>query len=60
MFKCEIKTGGSAFRDDGDLDPFGTEVRRILRHIINDLGDGKPDGVIMDSNGNKVGTWSYS
>lgn len=74
MFKCEIKTGGAAFRaenyaggvdrfgnpvDDDALDPFGSEVRRILRRIITDLGDGKADGVIMDSNGNKVGTWSY-
>lgn len=74
MFKCEIKTGGAAFRasgydvesdrfgnpvDDDAIDPFGSEVRRILRRIINDLGDGKTDGVIIDINGNKVGTWSY-
>lgn len=67
MFKLEIKTGGSAFRDEstidknGDcvLDTYGEEVRRILRKVIKDLEVGRNGGKIMDINGNCVGKWSY-
>ena len=67
MFKLEVKTGGAAFRDEsrtdryGDyvLDPYATEVRRILRDVICELEAGRTDGAVMDVNGNKVGRWSY-
>lgn len=67
MFRLEIKTGGAAFRSDcitdkrGNymLDDSGYEVQRIMKEIGAKLGRGETDGVIMDSNGNKVGRWSY-
>lgn len=67
MFKCSIKTGGAAFRSQDETDENGeyildrqaTEVRRLLRQIQMKLADGYTDGVLMDVNGNQVGTWSY-
>ena len=61
MFKLEIKTVGAAFRaDNGEgLDPYTTEVRRILLDVICELEAGRTDGPVMDVNGNKVGRWSY-
>lgn len=67
MFRLEIKTGGSAFRDeskidkkgDYELDSFGEEVRRILDEVSRKLRCGYNSGVIMDINGNKVGWWHY-
>lgn len=67
MFKLEVKTGGVAFRDESRtdrrgepiLDPYATEVRRILLDVICKLEAGRTDGTVMDVNGNKVGRWSY-
>ena len=67
MFRLEIKTGGSAFRDEnvvdknGDfgLDPYATEVRRILMDISKRLERGFGSGKVTDINGNGVGWWSY-
>lgn len=67
MFKVSIKTGGSAFRDetevdeDGNyaLDSTGHEVRCLLKTISDKLASGESGGVLMDINGNRVGEWSY-
>lgn len=67
MFKLEIKTGGAAFRSedvidhDGEysLDPSARELRVLLRKVEVQLAHGMKEGVLMDSNGNKVGYWSY-
>ena len=62
MFKCEIKTGGAAFREPftGDEDIFceGEEIIRILRRIEKELENGATRGSVMDINGNKVCNWS--
>lgn len=62
MFKCEIKTGGSAFCDPitGEEDDVmeATEIRRILAIVSCELENGATSGSIMDVNGNKVGSWS--
>lgn len=66
MFKLEIKTGGAAFRSDtetdrkGDfvLDPSSRELRVLLGKVEVQLAHGMTEGVLMDSNGNKVGKWS--
>lgn len=59
MFKCEIKTGGAAYRDENDeLDLNAYELRRNLSEIIEKLEYGCQTGYIMDINGNKVGDWS--
>lgn len=61
MFKLGVETGGSAFRDENGegLDPYTTEVRRILLEVICELEAGRTNGPVMDVNGNKVGHWSY-
>ena len=60
MFKLEIETGGAAYRHgDHVLDPYATEVRRILLDVICKLEAGYTDGSVIDVNGNKVGRWSY-
>lgn len=61
MFKLEISTCGAAFRDENGegLDPYTTEVRRILLKVICELEAGRTNGPVMDVNGNKVGHWSY-
>ena len=60
MFKLEIKTSGAAFRDENgeDLDPRARELRVLLGEVEIQLAHGLTDGVLMDSNGNKAGTWS--
>lgn len=68
MFKIEIKTGGSAFRDEDNVDKNGDyeldysahEVRRILKGVIAKLENGYGSGKIMDINGNHVGEWKYN
>lgn len=61
MFKLEIRTGGSAYRDEfseeDKLDPYNTELIRNLKGIINRLQKGYDYGYVMDINGNKTGEW---
>jgi hypothetical protein len=65
MFKLEIETSGAAFRNedvinhDGepDLDPSSRELRVLLGKVEVQLAHGMTDGVLMDSNGNRVGKW---
>ena len=65
MFKLEIKTGGAAFRSEDvidrngeyGLDPAARELRVLLGKVEVQLAHGMTDGVLMDSNGNKVGKW---
>lgn len=62
MFKCEIKTGGSAFCDplsgEADRDMEAVEIRSLLAKVSLELERGDLSGVIVDLNGNKVGSWS--
>lgn len=59
MLKIEIKTGGAAYSDEDVLTYDGRlELKRNLEKISRRIVDGYDDGVIMDINGNKVGTWS--
>lgn len=59
MLKIEIKTNGSAYRDENDeLDRSAYELRRNLKEIIKKLEYGCQSGYIMDINRNKVGEWS--
>lgn len=61
MFRCAIKTGGAAFcnPETGEEDELaeGYEVARILEKIAKEIRQGKQSGVVMDLNGNKVGSW---
>lgn len=62
MFKCEIKTGGSAFCDPctGEESEYweSVELNRILADICLKIEEGETSGSCMDINGNKVGKWS--
>ena len=59
MLKIEIKTGGAAYSDEDVLTTEGRyELQRNLMDISRKLTNGCNEGVIMDINGNKVGTWS--
>lgn len=61
MFKCEIKTGGSAFCDpDGNENEYweAMELKRILEEICSKIEDEQTSGSCMDINGNNVGKWS--
>lgn len=61
MFKCEIKTGGSAFCDPctGEESEYweSVELKRILENVCLRVEEGETSGNCMDINGNKVGKW---
>lgn len=65
MFEVRIQTSYAAFldecsqADEPQLDPYGCEVRRLLREIQEKLETGFTSGILMDLNGNKVGEWRY-
>ncbi len=62
MFKMNMKTGGSAFCDPytGEEDEWyeAREIARIMDKVRDDLIAGLDPGVMMDTNGNKLGEWS--
>lgn len=55
MFKLEFATANAAFTDGNG----GEEIAVILRKIATQAADDYTSGIVMDSNGNRVGTWSY-
>ena len=62
MFKLEISTSGAAFRNpfswEEDEVMEAAEIRSLLAKVSCELEHGRSSGVIMDVNGNKVGSWS--
>lgn len=52
MFSVKFETGNAAFDDDP-----AWECCEILQRIRARLAAGEVSGGIMDSNGNKIGTW---
>ena len=54
-FKCEIDMNNAAFEEDPD-----GELPRILGEMLSKIKSGFPSGVLMDSNGNKVGKFSIT
>lgn len=61
MLKLEIHTGGAAFCNDytGEPDNEAEEMQCawLLKRVSDKLKEGRRDGVIMDTNGNRVGEW---
>lgn len=61
MFRCAIKTGGAAFCNPytGEEDDVAEayEIARILEEIAEAIRQGRQTGVVMDLNGNNVGSW---
>lgn len=59
MLKIEIRTGGAAYSDEDIITTEGRyELQRNLMDISRKLTNGYDSGVIIDINGNKVGTWT--
>ena len=52
MFKLEISTDNAAFEDNPD------ELAQIVEGVANSIRDGVVQGMVRDSNGNTVGTFS--
>ena len=52
--KIEIENTDNAAFQDGNKE---FETVRILKKIIDQIENGKTDGVCHDINGNRVGTW---
>ena len=66
MFEVKIKTAGDTLRTaavnhkgEHPLDGYGFEVRRMLDYVSGCMEAGITDGVLIDTNGNKVGEWRY-
>lgn len=55
MFRLEIQTDNAAF----DMFNFEFEVARILRAAAHAFYNGEHQGALLDSNGNKVGSFEY-
>lgn len=56
MFTLTIETGNDAFAGI-DLYP---EMRKCFTRVLAQLTDGSTAGKVRDTNGNTVGSWSYS
>ena len=54
-FTVEIDSDCQSMVDDPVF-----ETQRILYTIIKFVEDGKEDGIVRDSNGNKCGEWFFS
>ena len=59
--KIQFSTSGAAFKDEytGEDSRYdeALEVNRILKEIIHKIEYGQRYGVVMDVNGNKIGSW---
>lgn len=60
MLTIKIKTDNASFHDSNGLPCPGPECARILRIIEADLRAGSYAGVLMDANGNSVGTFKLT
>ena len=62
MFHVQVDTGGAAFRDpytgEESLEHEGIEVKRLMAGIAEQIDAGKHGGILLDINGNRVGSWS--
>lgn len=53
MFKLEFDTGNAAYQDEGGI----VEVQETLKDVVDRIERGDRDGVVLDPNGNTVGSW---
>lgn len=61
MFTITIETDNVAFcAEDDDAFAPAPELLRCLARVSNALNAGKTGGKIMDTNGNKVGSWEVN
>ncbi len=56
-FKLEIKLGNEAMNSPQDI---GLALRSLSRRVAEiDVSDEEVEGIVRDTNGNRVGAWSY-
>lgn len=61
-FKLSIECDNAAFNPrDSDNEPEDAtvEVASILRHCAEHLDNGRTNGALYDTNGNRVGSYSF-
>lgn len=61
MLRIEFKTGNAAFRDeDENLDRYAVAnfLKEKSEDIAEDIENGYINGVLIDINGRKVGSWT--
>ena len=63
----KINTGGAAFHPPVEGDDFfdraflSSELDRLFRQIYSDIRhDGKTEGALIDTNGNRAGYWNLN
>lgn len=56
MFKIEFETGNDAFQGEQE---FINETRQILENVWEKISKGQREGAVMDSNGNKIGSYGF-
>ena len=56
MLTVKFKTDNAAFSDDSDT----LEVTRLLREVADKIQQGRTEGVVIDYNGNQVGTYKLT
>ena len=55
MFKLQFNLDNAAFGEDETTR--AEEIRRILETVSEQVQAGREEAAILDSNGNRVGTW---
>lgn len=55
MFELKFDTDNAAFDDGAD----SAEIARILSEVSQRVEQGWLSSLIMDANGNVIGSWSY-
>lgn len=58
MFLLKIITYNAAFNDETGFN--NEEVSRLLQKTAKDVEEGKSNGVLIDSNGNRCGAWALT
>lgn len=56
-FTLTFNTGNAAFQEDKDGTPY--EIQGILQKVVESLEAGNTSGPILDSNGNRIGDWTW-
>lgn len=54
MFTLTIETGNAAFQDGPE------ELARLVERVADALRDGRTRGPVIDTNGNRVGSWEMT
>jgi hypothetical protein len=57
-FTCQFTTDNDAFYDDdGNIADYSTLVANQIDEVSAKVRAGRTGGAVMDTNGNKIGSW---